>query len=86
DVPDGHTEISWLREQTMDGALRRYGTPGMHPQAYRQIEHELAIIETLTFPGYFLVVADIVNFCKRNDILCQGRGSAANSAVCYALG
>ncbi|MYR06224.1 DNA polymerase III subunit alpha [Gordonia sp. SID5947] len=86
DVPDGHTEISWLREQTMDGALRRYGTPGTHPQAYRQIEHELAIIETLTFPGYFLVVADIVNFCRRNDILCQGRGSAANSAVCYALG
>ncbi|MFW0784360.1 error-prone DNA polymerase [Gordonia sp. CPCC 206044] len=86
DVPDGHTEISWLREQTMDGALRRYGSPGTNPQAYRQIEHELAIIEALTFPGYFLVVADIVNFCKRNDILCQGRGSAANSAVCYALG
>ncbi len=86
DVPEGHTEISWLREQTMAGALRRYGPPGAHPQAYRQIEHELRIIETLTFPGYFLVVADIVNFCKANDILCQGRGSAANSAVCYALG
>lgn len=86
DVPDGHDENSWLREQTMTGALRRYGTPAAHPQAYRQIEHELAIIAALTFPGYFLVVADIVNFCKRNDILCQGRGSAANSAVCYALG
>ncbi|AZG44919.1 Error-prone DNA polymerase [Gordonia insulae] len=86
DVPDGHTEISWLREQTMAGASRRYGPPGAHPQAYRQIEHELAIISSLTFPGYFLVVADIVNFCKRSDILCQGRGSAANSAVCYALG
>ncbi|MGV9710544.1 error-prone DNA polymerase [Gordonia sp. NPDC003424] len=86
DVPDGHDENSWLREQTMAGALHRYGTPTAHPQAYRQIEHELAIIETLTFPGYFLVVADIVNFCKRNEILCQGRGSAANSAVCYALG
>ncbi|MEE3848862.1 error-prone DNA polymerase [Gordonia sp. LSe1-13] len=86
DVPAGHTENSWLREKTMAGALSRYGSPGAHPQAYRQIEHELAIIETLTFPGYFLVVADIVDFCKANDILCQGRGSAANSAVCYALG
>ncbi|MDL9945894.1 error-prone DNA polymerase [Gordonia sp. ABSL11-1] len=86
DVPAGHTEITWLREQTMAGALRRYGSPAAHPQAYRQIEHELRIIETLTFPGYFLVVADIVNFCKTHDILCQGRGSAANSAVCYALG
>nr|WP_064571612.1 error-prone DNA polymerase [Gordonia sp. LAM0048] len=86
DVPDGHTEASWLRELTMTRARRRYGTPAEHPQAYRQIEHELAIIETLTFPGYFLVVADIVDYCKDNDILCQGRGSAANSAVCYALG
>ncbi|AFR48324.1 MULTISPECIES: error-prone DNA polymerase [unclassified Gordonia (in: high G+C Gram-positive bacteria)] len=86
DVPDGHTEASWLRELTMTRARRRYGTPAEHPQAYRQIEHELAIIEALTFPGYFLVVADIVDFCKANDILCQGRGSAANSAVCYALG
>ena len=86
DVPEGHTEASWLRHLTMAGAVKRYGTPAEHPQAYRQIEHELAIIETLTFPGYFLVVADIVDFCKRNDILCQGRGSAANSAVCYALG
>lgn len=86
DVPDGHTEISWLRNLTMTRAVRRYGTPGQHPQAYRQIEHELAIIESLGFPGYFLVVADIVDFCKTHDILCQGRGSAANSAVCYALG
>ncbi|MGV9858145.1 error-prone DNA polymerase [Gordonia sp. NPDC003425] len=86
DVPDGHTEISWLRHLTMTRAQRRYGTPTQHPAAYRQIEHELAVITTLDFPGYFLVVADIVDFCKRNDILCQGRGSAANSAVCYALG
>ncbi|QHD85352.1 error-prone DNA polymerase [Gordonia sp. JH63] len=86
DVPDGYTEASWLRELTMTRARRRYGTPAEHPQAYRQIEHELAIIETLSFPGYFLVVADIVDYCKANDILCQGRGSAANSAVCYALG
>lgn len=86
DVPDGHTEATWLRHLTMTRAAARYGTPTRHPQAYRQIEHELAIIDTLSFPGYFLVVADIVDFCKRNDILCQGRGSAANSAVCYALG
>ncbi|MBT0566785.1 error-prone DNA polymerase [Williamsia sp. CHRR-6] len=86
DVPDGHTEASWLRELTMRGAADRYGTPTGHPKAYRQIEHELAIIESLNFPGYFLVVHDIVDFCKRSGILCQGRGSAANSAVCYALG
>src|SRR3546814_15050099 len=52
----------------------------------RQIEHELALIEQLGFPGYFLVVWDIVDFCRREGIFCQGRGSAANSAVCYALG
>ncbi len=86
DVPDGHTEASWLRELVERGARSRYGTRAQRPDAYRQIEHELAIIETLTFPGYFLVVHDIVDFCKRNRILCQGRGSAANSAVCYALG
>lgn len=86
DVPGGHTEDSWLRELTMAGALRRYGTPEQRPDAYRQIEHELAIVAQLTFPGYFLVVHDIVSFCRRNDILCQGRGSAANSAVCYAIG
>ncbi|NDK91977.1 error-prone DNA polymerase [Gordonia desulfuricans] len=86
DVPEGHTENTWLRHLTMLRAAGRYGPPSGHPQAYRQIEHELAIISTLDFPGYFLVVTDIVDFCKRNDILCQGRGSAANSAVCYALG
>ncbi|MFT4086561.1 MAG: error-prone DNA polymerase [Gordonia sp. (in: high G+C Gram-positive bacteria)] len=86
DVPPGHTEASWLRQLTERGALKRYGTRTQRPDAYRQIDHELAIIETLTFPGYFLVVHDIVSFCRNNDILCQGRGSAANSAVCYALG
>ncbi len=86
DVPGGHTEITWLRELTRRGAGRRYGEPDRHPAAYRQIEHELAIIEQLDFPGYFLVVHDIVEFCRRSDILCQGRGSAANSAVCFALG
>lgn len=86
DVPAGHDEQSWLRELTMAGAAARYGPPEQNPEAYRQIEHELAVIDKLEFPGYFLVVHDIVSFCKDNDILCQGRGSAANSAVCYAIG
>ena len=55
-------------------------------RAYAQLEHELAVIEQLGFPGYFLIVWDLVEFCRRADIYCQGRGSAANSAVCYALG
>ncbi len=86
DVPHGHTEDSWLRELAMAGAERRYGPRSRARQAYAQIEHELEIIARLTFPGYFLVVYDITRFCRENNILCQGRGSAANSAVCYALG
>ncbi|HYO00872.1 MAG TPA: error-prone DNA polymerase [Mycobacterium sp.] len=86
DVPDGQTEDSWLRHLVMTGARNRYGPPERAPLAYAQIEHELRIIAQLNFPGYFLVVHDITRFCKENDILCQGRGSAANSAVCYALG
>ena len=86
DVPSGHTEDSWLRELAMAGAERRYGPRAQARQAYAQIEHELEIIAQLTFPGYFLVVYDITRFCRENNILCQGRGSAANSAVCYALG
>ena len=85
-TPDGHTEDSWLRELTMIGAAGRYGPRASAPAAYEQIERELDVISTLNFPGYFLVVHDITQFCRRNDILCQGRGSAANSAVCYALG
>jgi error-prone DNA polymerase len=85
-VPPGHDESSYLRELTMAGALRRYGPPEDSPAAYAQIEKELRTIEEMHFPGYFLVVWDIVQFCERANILCQGRGSAANSAVCYALG
>ncbi|MFN3002616.1 error-prone DNA polymerase [Mycolicibacterium wolinskyi] len=85
DVPAGHTEDSWLRHLVMAGAAERYGSPERAPKAYAQIEHELRIIEQLEFPGYFLVVHDITRFCRDNHILCQGRGSAANSAVCYAL-
>jgi len=86
-VPTGHTDMSWLRELTRRGAAVRY--PSTHPQhdeAIRQIAHELEVIEQLDFPGYFLLLVDIVDFCRRSDIYCQGRGSAANSAVCYALG
>ena len=86
--PDGLSEMAYLRRLTAEGAQRRYGSWGEErvPGAYRQIEHELALIEQLGFPGYFLVVWDIVDFCRRSNIYCQGRGSAANSAVCYALG
>ncbi len=86
DVPDGHTEDSWLRWLVMAGARDRYGPAESAPRAYSQIEHELKVIAQLRFPGYFLVVHDITRFCRCNNILCQGRGSAANSAVCYALG
>ncbi|CAA0127479.1 Error-prone DNA polymerase [Mycolicibacterium vanbaalenii] len=85
DVPEGHDEISWLRHLVAEGARDRYGPPERAARAYAQIEHELMIIEQLNFPGYFLVVHDIIRFCRLNDILAQGRGSAANSAVCYAL-
>jgi error-prone DNA polymerase len=87
-VPPGHTEMTWLRELASRGATRRYGPRDAErtPGAWRQIDHELAMIEQLGFPGYFLIVWDIVQFCERSDIYCQGRGSAANSAVCYAIG
>ncbi len=87
-APPGHTEMTWLRHLTEDGALTRYGPRHQptHPRAYAQIDHELNMIDHLGFAGYFLIVWDIVQFCRRHDIYCQGRGSAANSAVCYALG
>ena len=86
DVPEGHTPASWLRELTRRGALDRYGTPEQDPEAWEVLSHELDVIEALDFPGYFLIVRSIVDFCESAGILCQGRGSAANSAVCYALG
>ncbi|MEX0873405.1 MAG: error-prone DNA polymerase [Actinomycetota bacterium] len=87
-VPVDETEATWLRRLTYEGALRRYGARESERVvgAWAQIDRELHVIEQLGFPGYFLIVWDIVEFCRRNDILCQGRGSAANSAVCYALG
>ena len=86
--PDGLDEMAFLRRITEEGATRRYGPRNAErvPGAYAQIDHELNLIEQLGFPGYFLIVWDIVEFCRRSNILCQGRGSAANSAVCYALG
>jgi error-prone DNA polymerase len=87
-LPVGHSEMSYLRALTMQGALKKYGPPDAErqPGAYKQLEHELEVIEKLNFPGYFLIVWEIVEFCRMNDILCQGRGSAANSAVCFAIG
>ena len=83
-VPEGETMMSFLRQRADEGARRRY-TP-YHEKAQRQIERELAMIEKLKLPGYFLIVWDLVEFCRKNGILAQGRGSAANSAVCYSLG
>ncbi len=87
-VPEGETMASFLRKRVDEGVRRRYGAhhnKALLAKAYKQVERELALIEKLGFEGYFLIVWDIVCFCKRNDILIQGRGSAANSAVCYAL-
>src|SRR5215469_17110734 len=83
-VPAGETMDSFLRAQTLAGALRRYGPS--HEKAYWQIERELSLIEKLKLSGYFLIVWDIVQYCRDKGILVQGRGSAANSAVCYSLG
>ncbi len=83
-VPDGETMESFLRKMTWFGAEHRYGS--LTPEVRRQLEHELGIIGKLGFAGYFLIVWDIVNYCREKGILVQGRGSAANSAVCYSLG
>jgi error-prone DNA polymerase len=83
-APDGETQNSFLRARTYEGMLRRYGAD--NERARKQIERELALIEQLDLAGYFLIVWDIVRFCNQQNILVQGRGSAANSAVCYSLG
>jgi error-prone DNA polymerase len=88
-VPDGETMDSFLRKRTYEGARWRYnGAHGMpsYERALQQIDRELALIEKLHLAGYFLIVWDIIVFCRDNGILVQGRGSAANSAVCYSLG
>ena len=88
EVPAGHTEASWLRHLTEKRAPGRYaGRPEeLLKAALRQADRELDVIENLGFPGYFLIVEEIVSFCKQSNILCQGRGSAANSVVCFCLG
>jgi error-prone DNA polymerase len=87
-VPEGESMMSFLRERTREGFKHRYGraTPDLRQRAQRQIERELALIEKLELAGYFLIVWDLVRFCRDEKILAQGRGSAANSAVCYSLG
>ena len=86
DVPEGHTPMSWLRELTWRGAAERYPDLDRNPAKRERIERELDVIEAKDFPGYFLIVHDIVRFARSQGILCQGRGSAANSAVVYLLG
>ncbi|MFL6447776.1 MAG: DNA polymerase III subunit alpha [Bryobacteraceae bacterium] len=83
-TPEGEPEICFLRKCTVEGAIGRYGID--HPKAYAQIDHELKLIEKLKLAGYFLIVWDIVRFARSRGFLVQGRGSAANSAVCYSLG
>ncbi len=84
-VPDGWTAMDWLRHLTEEGLQQRY--PDGIPDAIRAtVDHELTLIARMDFPAYFLTVYDCVRFAREQRILCQGRGSAANSAVCYALG
>src|SRR5689334_21536057 len=83
-VPSGHSMDSFLRTIVWFGAQQRYAA--ISAKVRRQLEEELALIIKLGFPGYFLIVWDIVNFCREHNVMVQGRGSAANSAVCYCLG
>src|SRR2546427_4132529 len=88
-VPEGETMDSFLRKRTEEGFENRYGAKrddDLFERAKRQVERELALIEKLHLAGYFLIVWDIIRFCREQKILVQGRGSAANSAVCYSLG
>jgi error-prone DNA polymerase len=84
-VPDGHTPTTWLRELTERGMRERW-PEGASASVVERINGELALIEELKYEAFFLTVEDIVRFAKSRDILCQGRGSSANSAVCFALG
>ena len=85
-LPPGQTPLGYLRELTERGVRARYGEGTLAVRARRQVAHELELIGRLDLAGYFLIVWDIVEHCRTHDILVQGRGSAANSAVCYALG
>jgi error-prone DNA polymerase len=83
-VPPGHTDDSWLRHLVYEGAAERWGDVDERQRG--QIEHELRVIGNLGFAGFFIVMWDAVRFARARGILCQGRGSAANSAVAYCLG
>ena len=83
-VPEGKTSIQYLRDRTFEGAARRMGEK--FRDQIPQLEKELELIQELEYEGYFLTMYEIVEYCRRQKILCQGRGSAANSAVCFALG
>jgi error-prone DNA polymerase len=85
-VPEGETMMSFLRDRTREGFQQRYGHSDLKSRAQSQVGRELALIEKLKLAGYFLIVWDLVRFCREQNILVQGRGSAANSAVCYSLG
>lgn len=85
-VPDGLSDAAYLRQLVEAGGQQRYGTRQQRPDAWAQLDAELTTIEQMGFCGYFLIVCDIARFCREHDIFCQGRGSAANSAVCYVLG
>src|SRR5438132_12456840 len=85
-LPPDQTPLAHLRELVARGVRARYGTGPLATRARRQVAHEIDVIGRLDLAGYFLIVWDIVEYCRANDILVQGRGSAANSAVCYALG
>lgn len=83
--PDGSTPDEWLRRLTFEGAERRY-PEGIPDNVRAQLNKELQLIEELDYGGYFLTMRELIEFCESRGILCQGRGSAANSAVCYCLG
>ena len=84
-LPDGSTSAAYLRRLAFEGAAWRY-QDDIPPNVRAQLDAELAVIEELDYPGYFLTMYEIVSFCRRRQIMCQGRGSAANSAVCFCLG
>ena len=85
-IPEGHTADSWLRELVWRGFEERYAGQPHAETARERIEHELRVVAEKDFSGYFVIVHDIVDFARSRGILCQGRGSAASSAICYALG
>ncbi|MCY3845342.1 MAG: error-prone DNA polymerase, partial [Acidobacteria bacterium] len=84
-LPDGKTSSAWLRELTLRGARERFGAD-VPPAVREQIDKELTLVDELDYGGYFLTMWEIVRYCRQEGILCQGRGSAANSVVCYCLG